>query len=177
VGAFVLLNDFFIWFIVHYQFFRKVHFGCHMSLSAKQAADAVGITKQGIIKAIKEGKISAEKRQNGQWDIQPVELFRVYQPIKKVDSEPTNRNNTELTHKVDTSSPLKILELELKLESAYKEIEMLKTDKEDYKNRLDSESEERRKLTMILSDMREKPLQKPTEASKGFWASLLGKNN
>jgi hypothetical protein len=148
-----------------------------MSLSAKDAAEAVGMTKQGVIKAIKEGKISAEKGQNGQWSIQPAELFRVYQPINKVDSELKDNNESQFTSKVDTSSQLKTLGLELRLEAAYKEIETLKADKEDYKSRLDMESEERRKLTMMLSDMREKTPQMPTEKPKGFWATILGKNS
>ena len=51
-----------------------------MSLSAKQAAEQVGLSKQGIIKAIKQGKLSAAKDDNGEWQIDPAELFRVYQP-------------------------------------------------------------------------------------------------
>lgn len=54
-----------------------------MGLSASQAAAAVGMTRQGIIKAIKTGRISAEKDQNGAWTIEPVELHRVYAPVNQ----------------------------------------------------------------------------------------------
>jgi hypothetical protein len=46
--------------------------------SLKQAADAVGRGKPAILKAIKNGRISAQKDDNGQWRIDPAELYRVY---------------------------------------------------------------------------------------------------
>ena len=46
--------------------------------SLKQAADAVGRGKPAILKAIKSGRISAHKDDNGQWQIDPAELHRVY---------------------------------------------------------------------------------------------------
>ena len=46
--------------------------------SLKQAADAVGRGKPAILKAIKGGRISAQKDDNGQWRIDPAELHRVY---------------------------------------------------------------------------------------------------
>ena len=47
----------------------------------------------------------------------------------------------------------------------------------DLRERLDMESEERRKLTMLLTDMREKTPRKPAEKQKGFWATLIRKNH
>ena len=46
--------------------------------SLRQAADAVGRGKPAILKAIKNGRISAQKDAFGQWQIEPVELHRVY---------------------------------------------------------------------------------------------------
>jgi hypothetical protein len=46
--------------------------------SLKQAADAVGRGKPAVLKAIKSGRISAKKDDNGQWQIDPAELHRVY---------------------------------------------------------------------------------------------------
>jgi hypothetical protein len=50
-------------------------------LTAKQAADQVGRTKAGILKAIKTGRLSATKNGNGEWLVDPSELFRVYQSM------------------------------------------------------------------------------------------------
>ena len=64
-----------------------------MSLTLKQAAEAVGKTKPAILKAINNGKISASKNEHNQWKIEPVELFRVYQPVK--EEKPVNENQKE----------------------------------------------------------------------------------
>lgn len=50
------------------------------SLSAREAGEQVGLSKQAILKAIHKGTLSAEKDGNGEWRIEPAELFRVYPP-------------------------------------------------------------------------------------------------
>ncbi len=49
-----------------------------MKLSAKQAAKETGKSVPTITRAIKSGKISAEKNANGGYEIDPAELFRVF---------------------------------------------------------------------------------------------------
>jgi hypothetical protein len=65
--------------------------------SLKQAADAVGRGKPAILKAIKSGRISAQKDDNGQWQIDPAELHRVY-PVNTAgnssDTKPGERQET-----------------------------------------------------------------------------------
>ncbi len=51
-----------------------------MSLSAKEAAEQVGLSKQAILKAIHEGRLSATRDNRGAWRIDAAELFRVYAP-------------------------------------------------------------------------------------------------
>lgn len=53
-----------------------------MSLSAKEAAEQVGLSKQAILKAINRGQLSATKDRKGEWRIDPAELFRVWEPVK-----------------------------------------------------------------------------------------------
>ena len=48
-----------------------------------QAARATGKGKSTIFKAIKSGKISAEKDDHGRWSIEPSEVHRVYQAVSK----------------------------------------------------------------------------------------------
>jgi len=52
-----------------------------MAYSLKQAADATGRTKPTILRAIQTGKISGKKNGMGEWEIEPVELHRVYPPV------------------------------------------------------------------------------------------------
>ena len=89
-----------------------------MGLSAKQAADAVGMTKQGIIKSIRNGRLSAIKDDKGQWKIDPAELFRVYEAPKTVD--PTPEATSSRRHTPQNTPDLHLIntELRVKLEAA-----------------------------------------------------------
>lgn len=53
-----------------------------MVYTPRTAAEAVGMTRQGILKAIRTGRISAKKNPVGEWEIDPAELHRVYPPLK-----------------------------------------------------------------------------------------------
>jgi hypothetical protein len=45
------------------------------------------VTKSTISRAIKDGRLSATKNEHGHFQIDPAELFRVYEPIERKDSE------------------------------------------------------------------------------------------
>lgn len=67
--------------------------------SLKQAADAVGRGKPAILKAIKNGRISAKKNDNGQWQIDPAELHRVYPARIAGNGSDTITGELQETHK------------------------------------------------------------------------------
>jgi len=46
------------------------------------AAAAVGRNKTAILRAIKAGKISVAKDENGEWQIAPADLHRIYPPLR-----------------------------------------------------------------------------------------------
>lgn len=56
-------------------------------LTLGEASKACHISKSGLSKAIKNGRLSAYKNESGQYEIDPAELFRVF-PVKPVNSEP-----------------------------------------------------------------------------------------
>jgi predicted site-specific integrase-resolvase len=140
-----------------------------MYLSLGQAAKESKKSKATISKYIKNGKLSVISKEDGSYQIDPSELFRVF---------PKGEQQTGIN---EQSQTLK----ETGVNSALaREIDLLRerlSDKDDViadlRERLNKESEERRKLTMMLSDMREKPPEKLTEKPKGFWATILGKNS
>jgi hypothetical protein len=55
-------------------------------LTLGEASKACNITKSGISKAIKSGRLSANKNDIGQYEIDPAELFRVF-PVKTGNSQ------------------------------------------------------------------------------------------
>jgi hypothetical protein len=62
------------------------------------AAKATGKTKGTIQKAIVKGRISAQKNDIGEWQIDPAELHRVYPPrqpqSEREETQPTPEGNT-----------------------------------------------------------------------------------
>jgi hypothetical protein len=51
-------------------------------LSPGEAAKQVGRTRQSLMKAIRDGRLSATRDADGRWQIDPAELFRVYPPAQ-----------------------------------------------------------------------------------------------
>lgn len=58
-----------------------------MKYTAGQAAKATGVATATITRALKSGKISGKKDENGSWMIDPSELHRIFPPISKKDRE------------------------------------------------------------------------------------------
>ena len=59
------------------------------------AAAAVGRNKTAILRAIEAGKVSAAKDENGDWQIDPAELHRIYPPLRGASTR-TNEMHPQL---------------------------------------------------------------------------------
>jgi predicted RNase H-like nuclease (RuvC/YqgF family) len=155
--------------------------------SLKEAAEACGRGKPAILKAIQKGRISANKNQLGEWEIDPSELHRVYKPIV-----PRSTHHGSTVERWET--PVEPLETEvLRRENAFlrEQTELLKDERHDLRRRLDEEAAERRKsadeirrLTLLLTHQPEpKPEATPaaqptpeTTTDKGrLWQKLFGR--
>lgn len=122
-----------------------------------EAAKATGKSKATISKAIKSGRISASKGDNGAFSIDPSELHRVY-PIPA-------HNEQEETPKltgVNTGDSSLIRELQARLEAAHERL----TDKESVITDLKEDRDRwRQQATTLLTDQR----------PKGFFRRLIGR--
>ena len=125
-----------------------------MSLSAKEAAELVGMSKPGIVKAIKCGKLSAEKDIHGEWRVEPVELFRVYEPVGNSTHQPQPQSLLQ-----DASGWQREIQL-LR--------EMLLAKDEVIRAKDDALEDLRRAMLMLES------AQPPQPRRQGFWARLVG---
>jgi len=68
----------------------------HMQfLTLGEAEDEVGVAKSTISRAIKAGRLSANRNEHGHYQIDPAELFRVYPPKPKDTDETEQRNTTQ----------------------------------------------------------------------------------
>lgn len=64
-----------------------------MPLTLTEASAAVGMTRAGVLKAIKRGAISATRDEGGMYHIEPAELHRIYPPISQLPA-----GNSQETH-------------------------------------------------------------------------------
>ena len=157
-----------------------------MAYSLKQAAEATGKSKPTILRAIQSGKISAKKDDHNEWLIDPAELHRVYEPVTRNDTRTVVERNDEIPN--ETASLRREVEIRderLIAIEAERERERLTLQETiaDLRRRLDAEAEERRKLTMLLTDQRKAELEpvpaapeKPTGGRLArAWSVLRGK--
>lgn len=132
------------------------------SITAGEAAKLVGKSVPTITRAIKSGKLVAKPRKPKGWIIEPSELFRVFDAV----TPETNDRPKKLEHETDSKDRV----LQAKIEVMEQRFSDAQATIEDLRNRLDTESAERRQLTAQLTDQR----QQPETGKRGFWSWMKG---
>jgi regulator of replication initiation timing len=132
--------------------------------SLKEAAEACGRGKPAILKAIQKGRISANKNQLGEWEIDPSELHRVYQPVDKVSTQQGSGGE----HQESVKETWEIEAIRRENALLREQTEILKEERQDLRRRLDDEATERRKsaeeirrLTLLLTYQPEQKAETP----------------
>ena len=129
-----------------------------MKYSLSEAAKATGKNKTTIQRAIKSGKISANKGDGGSYEIDPSELHRVFPPtVAQRDAQHMQSNDTQQAKFASESSHIdRVVDLEKELAVARERANGLEAQKDqmadtinDLRKRLDS-SETR--VTALLAD-------------------------
>ena len=114
------------------------------------AAKATGKSKPTIHRAIKSGKISAEKDANGDWIIQPAELHRVFLPV-------TERDVTS-----DSNNVTNIIVLQAKLDVALQNVtakdEQMRMQEEQIRDARADRDQWRQQATYLLEDKSKKEM-------------------
>ena len=67
-----------------------------MPYTLGQAANATGKQKSTILGAIKSGRLSATRNELNEWQIDPAELHRVYEPKPSTERHETPPNTAEI---------------------------------------------------------------------------------
>jgi len=148
-----------------------------MKLTLGQASKHASRAKGTLSKALNNGQITGKKDNKGRWQIDPSELQRWMDanPLRNTTetqgttplATPVNPNeNSVLSGEVDAlRQQLATADLE-----RTREREQLSDRIESLQQMLNDEKSERRQLTALLTDQRQKPAE---PQRKGFWARLV----
>lgn len=143
-------------------------------LTVRDAADRVGVTRQTVFKAIKEGKISATVNARGQKQIDVSELLRVYGRLQSPDD--TVGALVDKTRLSPLSSTTAALQLELErakmllqvkeieLSAVRERVEELKVREQEAKGREREAAEERLRMLGVI-EQQNRLLSAPAPAS------------
>ena len=150
-----------------------------MRMNINQAAKAVGVARSTLYRDIREGKVSVKKDGRGKPYVDVSELERAYGSVTISDtfgmseSVPERQSETPQKDKRDSA-------LQHECDLLREQIALLKDERNDLRQRLDQEAEERRmtqaKLTGLLTDQREAGRQKADGGRfSRAWSILRGK--
>ena len=142
-----------------------------MKLNINQAAKSINVARSTLYRDINNGKVSITKDAKGRSFIDVSELERVYGEVTLSDmSESVSVQQSDTVEK-DTL-------LQREIELLREHIDILKDERDDLRQRLNAEAEERKKLTLILTHQKE--IQETKEKAiktSSLYEKIFGKNN
>jgi len=142
-------------------------------LTLGQAAEMCGWSKGAISKAIKSGKLSVHEKTKAGFQLDPAEVLRVFP--KKTETSPSEQSETPSKQSVNSAVSTEVNALRQQIATAElertREREQLTDRIESLQQMLADEKSERRQLTALLSDQREKAVEKRPRRFFGFLKS------
>lgn len=132
-----------------------------MKLSATEAAKRTGKSVPTITRAIKSGKISAEKSGSGGYLIDPAELFRAFPAI----TQPNVVTPPMLGSDPPAFTPSETPNLQARVASLEAALADAKTERDEWRDQA-------KRLAMALPAPASEVLSKPKQ---GMWARLFSK--
>jgi hypothetical protein len=79
----------------------RLHHGAkRMPYTLQEASEATGLNRSTIFRAIRAGKISAARNEQGTWQIEPAELHRIYPPRAAPDVSTAQTHHDAMADKM-----------------------------------------------------------------------------
>lgn len=99
-------------------------------LSMTEAAKQAGVSKATIHRAIKAGRLSASRQEDGSYEIDPAELFRVYKPVRHLTPVSVRQ---DATPSETGAKPHEIERLEARVRDLEERVSDLKNDRDAWR--------------------------------------------
>ncbi|NIJ35324.1 DNA-binding protein [Sphingomonas oligoaromativorans] len=143
-----------------------------MAYTLGEAAKATGVSKASISRAINSGRISAIKKDDGSFSIEPVELHRVYPPkstttVSETPNEPVANGISNTSNAIDSKV------LQARLDAVLEQLRDREGTIDDLRQRLDRADEERREAQARVIGLLTGPAA--SESKRGFLSRLFGR--
>lgn len=131
------------------------------AISITEAAKMVGVHPSTIHRAVKDGRLSVRILDNGRKAIDPVELERVFPSDRPRDS------TQDAIHEHAMTAQL-LAEKDLRAEALQQQVQLLKSERDDLRARLDKAEHDRGITLRLLEDQRQPTNTGPkTKDTKG----------
>lgn len=128
------------------------------TLSLREAAEQTGVSKSTIFRAIRAGKLSAARTADGNFEIDPAELFRVYPP-KTTDVAPERVTESSVGHGApDADTTMKLALLDAEVKALREMVAELRNDRNAWQQQTE-------RMTLALSGPKE---------TRSWWRRLAG---
>jgi len=137
------------------------------TISLGQAAKLAGVGKTTLSRAIKAGKLSANRRDDGSYEIDPAELGRVYE-IKSETPETVTGTRPVVHHTTPAVTPAATTQVELT--GARQLIDLLKAQVEDLRGDRDGWRQQAEASQRLLTHVQ---ASEPA-VSRSWWKRLAG---
>jgi len=138
-----------------------------MKLTLGEAAKETTVSKGTLSKAIKSGKMSAHRNENGSFAIDPAELFRVFP--KQVETPDAEQSETPMETDESTSETTRS---QVELEAAQREATTLRDTIADLRIDRDAWRQQAERQTLLLQDHRDREVGSDRV---GWFDRLLGR--
>src|SRR5450830_236752 len=120
-----------------------------MPYNLAEAAKATGTNKTTVLRAIKAGKISGTKDAHGEWQVEPVELHRIYPPAEPRSGAPAANRAAAQQYAAVRAAALEAEIIGLKTTA-----ELLKAQLDDTRQQRDHWQQQAQAVTRQLADLR-----------------------
>ena len=146
-------------------------------LSLNKAAKEAGVAKSTLLESLNSGRMSAEKNDKGHWQIDPSELFRVFEKTSHVERRKPIPTPKENHAKTSESSALevevKMLREQIERMDAERDRErsQLTNQIEALREQIERQSADHRQALAALTDQRERASKPP---KRSLWSRLVG---
>ncbi|MFC6792951.1 excisionase family DNA-binding protein [Methylobacterium komagatae] len=138
------------------------------TLSLREAAEQTGVSKSTIFRAIKSGRMSAPRNDDGEFLIDPAELFRVYPPKAKSSENPTISGDVPAqpeTHSAGRdASDHETVELRIRNAALEAELKGLRAMADELRQARDKWESQAERLTLALAAP--KPVEAPAPVAE-----------